>query len=228
MVSMKKQKQISESLQLGIILALSGGFMDAYSYVCRGKVFANAQTGNILLCGVHLSEGNWQLALRYLCPIIAFALGLILANVVQFHLKDKKVIHWRQITILFEAAVLFLVGFMPQSANLLANSITSFACAIQLESFRKINGNGIATTMCIGNLRSATQSICEFLYTKEKITLFRGLLYFTIIGFFAIGAILGNVSVKLLQEKAIIISTLFLLVGFAMMFFNGEDEKVID
>lgn len=225
---MQKQKQISESLQLGIILALSGGFMDAYSYVCRGKVFANAQTGNILLCGVNLSEGNWQLALKYLCPVIAFALGLVLANMVQFHLKEKKVIHWRQITILFEAAVLFLVSFMPQSVNLLANSVTSFACAIQLESFRKINGNGIATTMCIGNLRSATQSICEFLYTKEKKAAIRGLLYFIIIGFFVVGAILGNVSVKLLQEKAIIISSLFLLVGFIMMFFSGEEEKAID
>ena len=225
---MQKQKQISDSLQLGIILAISGGFMDAYSYVCRGKVFANAQTGNILLCGVNLSEGNWQLALKYLCPIIAFVLGLALTNTVQLHLKDKKAIHWRQVTILFEAFVLFLVGFMPQSVNLLANSITSFACGIQVESFRKINGNGIATTMCIGNLRSATQSICEFLYSKEKKAAFRGILYFTIIGFFVIGAILGNVSVKLLQEKAIIISSLFLLIGFVMMFFNEEEKITID
>lgn len=225
---MQKQKQISDSLQLGIILAISGGFMDAYSYVCRGKVFANAQTGNILLCGINLSEGNWQLALKYLCPIIAFVLGLALTNTVQLHLKDKKAIHWRQVTILFEAFVLFLVGFMPQSVNLLANSITSFACGIQVESFRKINGNGIATTMCIGNLRSATQSICEFLYSKEKKAAFRGILYFTIIGFFVIGAILGNVSVKLLQEKAIIISSLFLLIGFVMMFFNEEEKITID
>lgn len=225
---MQKQKQISDSLQLGIILAISGGFMDAYSYVCRGKVFANAQTGNILLCGVNLSEGNWQLALKYLCPIIAFVLGLALTNTVQLHLKDKKAIHWRQVTILFEAFVLFLVGFMPQSVNLLANSITSFACGIQVESFRKINGNGIATTMCIGNLRSATQSICEFLYSKDKKAAFRGILYFTIIGFFVIGAILGNVSVKLLQEKAIIISSLFLLIGFVMMFFNEEEKITID
>lgn len=228
MVSMQKQKQISESLQLGIILALSGGFMDAYSYVCRGKVFANAQTGNILLCGVNLSEGNWQLALKYLCPILAFVLGLALTNMVQLHRKDKKVIHWRQITILFEAAVLLLVGFLPQSLNLLANSITSFACGIQVESFRKINGNVAATTMCIGNLRSATNAICEFLYTKEKKAALRGILYFTIICFFVIGAILGNVSVKLFQEKAIMISTLFLLIGFIMMFFYKEENIAMD
>ena len=49
---MKASKQISESLPIMILLTLSGGFMDAYSYLCRGEVFANAQTGNILLFGV--------------------------------------------------------------------------------------------------------------------------------------------------------------------------------
>ena len=41
---MKHSLQMSETLRLGIILALSGGFMDAYSYLERGNVFANAQT----------------------------------------------------------------------------------------------------------------------------------------------------------------------------------------
>ena len=41
---MNKKVQISESIELGILLALSGGFMDAYSYIGRGEVFANAQT----------------------------------------------------------------------------------------------------------------------------------------------------------------------------------------
>ena len=34
---MKHSLQMSETLRLGIILALSGGFMDAYSYLERGK-----------------------------------------------------------------------------------------------------------------------------------------------------------------------------------------------
>ena len=46
---MKHSKQMSESVRLGILLALSGGLMDAYSYIVRDRVFANAQTGNMLL-----------------------------------------------------------------------------------------------------------------------------------------------------------------------------------
>ena len=61
---MKHSMQISESIGLGTILALSGGFMDAYSYIERGKVFANAQTGNMLLFGVNLSEGCMNVLLN--------------------------------------------------------------------------------------------------------------------------------------------------------------------
>ena len=43
----RKPKQMSESMILGVVLTLAGGFQDAYSYNCRGQVFANAQTGNI-------------------------------------------------------------------------------------------------------------------------------------------------------------------------------------
>ena len=53
---MKHKFQISESIRLGAILALSGGFMDAYSYMERGEVFANAQTGNIVLLSQSIAE----------------------------------------------------------------------------------------------------------------------------------------------------------------------------
>lgn len=158
---MRRSRQMSESIELGIVLALAGGFMDAYSYMCRDGVFANAQTGNMLLLGINLSERNWGMALHYLFPVLAFAVGIALADVVRVHAKDKSLFHWRQLSVLCEALVLFVVCFFPQSMNLAANSLTSLACGIQVESFRKIHGNGIATTMCIGNLRSGTQNWCE-------------------------------------------------------------------
>ena len=158
---MKKTKQISESLPLALLLTLSGGFMDAYSYLCRGHVFANAQTGNILLFGVNLSTGSWAESLQYLCPVAAFAIGIAIADIVRHHFKNNTRIHWRQITVLTEAVVLLSVMFIPQSLNLLANSLTSLVCGAQVESFRKVNGLGAATTMCIGNLRTGVQSMCD-------------------------------------------------------------------
>ena len=151
MSNLKFSKQMSESIKLGVILAIAGGFMDAYSYMCRGKVFANAQTGNILLLGINISERNWQMALRYLVPVLAFAIGIALADLVKIRTKNLTLLHWRQISVFCEAVILLSVSFIPQEFNLAANALTSLACGIQVESFRKIHGNGIATTMCIGN-----------------------------------------------------------------------------
>lgn len=197
--------------------------MDTYSYMCRGEVFANAQTGNLLLFGVNLSTGNFQFALLYLFPVLAFVFGIMIAELIRHKFSSHTHIHWRQITLLVEALILLSVAFMPQSLNLLANSLTSFACGAQVQSFRTVNGSGIATTMCIGNLRSATQSLCDYSITKNKSALESSFLYFGIIGIFVIGAIIGNFSVNLWQEKAIIVSSLLLLLGFACMLIRKEE-----
>ncbi len=41
-INMCKNKHVttSESVHLGILLAIVGGFLDAYTFVCRGGVFA--------------------------------------------------------------------------------------------------------------------------------------------------------------------------------------------
>ena len=221
---MKKLRgQISESRRLAILLAVSGGFMDAYTYTFRGEVFANAQTGNIILLAINLSEGNFEKMLQYLFPVIAFAFGIIIAEVVHRFCTIDNILHWRQYTVLLECIILFSVGFISQEYNMIANSLVSFACGIQVESFRKIQGNGMATTMCIGNLRMATQSICDYWFTKDKPAMEKGFLFFGIIAIFTIGAIMGNVSVRLFSEKAILVSSILLITAFSIMLINKED-----
>ena len=58
-----------------MFIVLSGGLQDAYTYLCRGKVFANAQTGNIVLFSAHLFEGEWALSASYLVPVLSFMAG---------------------------------------------------------------------------------------------------------------------------------------------------------
>ena len=210
---------MSETFRLGVVLALAGGFMDAYSYLCRGEVFANAQTGNMLLFGVCLVERNFAESLQYLMPVLAFTLGIILSELVRFKLEKSFLqIHWRQIAIFVEAVILLGVAFIPLSQNLLANSLTSLACGIQVESFRKIHGNAIATTMCIGNLRSGTQNLCDYIRKKDKTSLKKSLLYYGIIIFFIIGAVIGSMVIKEMQQKAILVCAVILFLVFLMMF----------
>ena len=114
--------------------------MDAYSYLCRGEVFANAQTGNILLFGVNLSMGHWSKGTP-ICVSCFGICGLVLRrqNLRRKFTKQKHV-HWRQIIVFCEAVILFGVMFIPQELNLLANSLTSLACGAQVESFQKDTG----------------------------------------------------------------------------------------
>ncbi len=219
---MERAKQTSESIELGVLLALAGGFMDAYSYIARDGVFANAQTGNILLVGVNLSGGDLMRAGRYFFPVLAFALGIMLADLI--HERFSSLFHWRQLTVFLEAVILLGVSFIPGTANLVANCLTSFACGMQVESFRKIHGHGIATTMCIGNLRSALQSVDDYIITHNKGFLENGLLYFGVILTFVVGAVLGNLCIGWLGLHAIAVAAVLLAGCFLIMFIDREAQ----
>ena len=167
MPSLKPHGQMSEAFITALFLSVSGGLQDVYTYLYRGKVFANAQTGNIVLMAVKLFAGEWGEALRYLMPLCAFALGIFVAEFIRLKLKRMQWLHWRQLVVLFEILLLFVVGFLPQELNLLANSLVSFSCAMQVQSFRKVNGYAFASTMCIGNMRNGTEALCAYFHTRE-------------------------------------------------------------
>ena len=70
---------------------------------------------------------------------MAFAIGIALADLVKIRTKNLTLLHWRQISVFCEAVILLSVSFIPQDFNLVANALTSLACGIQVESFRKIH-----------------------------------------------------------------------------------------
>lgn len=59
--------QMSDSFLMSAFIILSGGLQDAYTYCCRDKVFANAQTGNIVLMSTHLLQATGQMFSAILC-----------------------------------------------------------------------------------------------------------------------------------------------------------------
>ena len=216
-----------DSLWLAMLLSLSGGLMDSYSYMERGGVFANAQTGNILLLSVNLITDNFTVAINYIFPVAAFAVGIVLAVILRFRYEDLPHVRWRQIVVLVEALLFFCVAFIPQSLNILANSLISLACGAQVESFRKIRNTGIeiATTMCIGNLRSGVHAMCEYRLTKDKSTFKKGLFAFAVIAGFAFGAICGNFLIGFGGEKAILASGLVMMIAFSVMLIRRKENE---
>lgn len=210
--------QMSEAFLNSAFLALSGGFQDAYTYNARNEVFCNAQTGNVVLMSQHFMAGEVTAGLGYFFPIIFFALGVWVAEKIQANYKYAQKLHWRQGVLLAEILILFTVGFLPTEYNMLANAMASFACAMQVQSFRKVNGYSYASTMCIGNLRSGTAALSVYFREKKSKQLKQAMCYFGIILMFALGAgIGGNLSIRY-GIRMIWVSCGFLMISFLLMF----------
>ncbi len=215
-----KQIQMSESFLNSAVLAVSGGFQDAYTYFTRDKVFSNAQTGNVVLMSQEFMAGNFIGGIKYLLPFLAFGLGVLVTEQINARYKMAKRIHWRQLIILIEIAILAIVGFIPHSLNMAATVLVSFSCAMQVQAFRKVNGFAYASTMCIGNLRSGTDALSAFLMEKRKEPLIKAFHYYGIIFFFAVGAgIGGNLSVAW-GIHTIWVSCILLLISMVFMWYE--------
>ncbi len=132
--------QMSDSFLMSAFIILSGGLQDAYTYCCRDKVFANAQTGNIVLMSTHLFAGDWAGVFRYFVPVISFMVGIFVAECVHRRYKCMEKVHWRQLIILAEIVLLFFVGFLPQEVNTFANALVSFVCAMQALTYFGVIG----------------------------------------------------------------------------------------
>ena len=226
MKSLFSGKQMSEAFICSAFLALSGGFQDAYTYNTRNEVFSNAQTGNVVLMSQNFMTGKWEAGLKYLFPLFAFALGVLIAEQIQNKYKYARRLHWRQGILGAEILILFVVGFIPQRGNMIATVLVSFACAMQVQTFRKVNGYAFASTMCIGNMRSGMDSLCSWVLNRNPAALKKSLYYWGIILLFALGAGLGSLALDLCGAKAIWFSCLLLAVSFCLMFLKEDVEEI--
>lgn len=203
-----------EKLEIGILLAIVGGFLDAYTYVCWGGVFANAQTGNMVLLGISAIQGNLLHSLYYLVPILSFSLGLLLTD---FLLKNLSGFFFIFVLVT-EIVILCFTALIPaDSPNFIASSLISLMCSIQLGSFRKICGAPYTSTMCTGNLRSAMGCLFNFLTEKDRKALTLCWRYLAIILFFCIGAAIGALASAHWGNKAVLLCCILLLVLLILM-----------
>lgn len=202
----------------GLILTFVGGYFDAYTYLTRGGVFANAQTGNIVLLSLEMARGRFWGAAYYFLPILAFFIGVLLSEWLRLWLSERGGLRWMHAILLIEILLVFLIGFVPTSVpHALVNVTVSLICSLQVNTFRKIRGMPYATTMCTGNLRSATESLCTFLFAKDRVGLNNSLCYFYILGMFCIGCILGAWLTIALGIRSIWVCGILLLLALVLI-----------
>ena len=80
----------------------------------------------------------------------------------------------------------------------------------------------MATTMCTGNLRSATEILCRYVETKDRRELQSGLEYIGIIVIFIIGAAIGAILSDIIGVRTVAFSCIGLCTVFLLMLINNQ------
>lgn len=214
----------SESLHLGILLAIVGGILDAYTFIARGGVFANAQTGNIVLFGVEAAKGNWRQAVMSLPPILAFILGVIIYQWIKKISPIPFIKDSARAVLILEVVILFIIGFIPNNVpNDIVNVTVSFVSSLQISTFRTLVDSPYSTTMSTGNLRSASYAAYIAFTEEDKKAAIRALRYFAIIFSFLFGSLLGGFLTLDFGVRAIWSAALILV--FCIVLFNIDEHR---
>ena len=132
--------------------------MDIYTYIARGKVFANTQTGNLVLLGMNVAEGKGHKAWYYVLPILAFMLGVGLAEWIEHKYEEKRTFRWLHVTLGLEIVILLIVMFVPgEDYNVIEILLVSFIVVLHVQNFLMVQGNSYYTTIFYGIIKNAAE-----------------------------------------------------------------------
>ena len=145
---------VCERVWLYHTLTFVAGFWGAFTYLLRGSVFCNAQTGNVVLMGMALGAGQWRHALYYLIPISAYIAGAFFSELLPNPVKHHLPIRWETLLVGIEIAVVVFLGFLPESAPVQVSQVAiNFIASMQYNTFRQSDGVAYATTFATNYIR---------------------------------------------------------------------------
>ncbi|WP_144120108.1 YoaK family protein [Catellatospora sichuanensis] len=214
----------SRSLRLIVLLTMAAGFLDAYTFLGRGGVFATAQTGNVVLLGVQAAQAQWAEALRHVPPIIAFVVGVWVAETIRQPRVAVALRKPARAALVLEILVLVVVGVLPSgvSDDLVAVMI-AFVASVQITSFGLIGRWSFNTTVTTTNLRNAAQALYGAAVRRDRDAAAQARSLWPAIVSFAVGALLGGLVTARVGDRAVWVATGLLLAGLAL--FLADDRR---
>ncbi len=183
------------TLGLAVPLAAVGGFLDAFTYVGHGHVFANAMSGNVVLTAIALQRGDWDGADRTLSAIAAFLVGVGAANAIRLPMVSRVIRRPHITALLVELILLVVIGMAPRGASddTIVLCVT-FVAAVQTSTFRQLGDWAFTSTMSTGNLRSLADAIVDWMTGRNALDA-RKIAHFGLVCLaFFFGALTGDVS----------------------------------
>ena len=215
-----------ETLQIGIILSLVGGILDAHTFIFRNGVFANTQTGNIVFLALFLNTHKTQRTIQCILSMVAFMFGILLTELIKKKIENRYKLNYICIILTIEMIFLAVISTIPKNVNnTTVIVVVSFVCAIQTNAFRSLKGSPYATTMCTGNLRSACSSLYFYIFEKDKKKGKVCFSYLIIIAAFFIGVLLGRFLTFEIKQGTILVCSFLLFAAILIIVFQGNLKK---
>ena len=211
----KEEFAPNERLWLFCMLMLVAGFFGGFTFSLRGRVFVNAQTGNLVFLSLGIATWDTALIKNALATFLAYFCGIITAELISKKINKTSFLIWERILLIFSIIVTICLGFIPETAPYeFTNFPIAFTAAMQFNTFEKAHGMGMATPFCTNHVKQASANFVRFLRTRDDNKLRISLSHLSMILSFIIGATLSIFLGRFLFGKAIWLSTIFLLITF--------------
>jgi uncharacterized membrane protein YoaK (UPF0700 family) len=201
------------ALTIACLLSLSGGFLDAFTYVGHGAVFANAMSGNIVLMGVKAAAGDWRAAFNHIPPVFAFMAGVFMAQAIRLPIPRLDARWPALLSLILEIVVLTIIAFLPRGfPDIWIVLSIAFVAALQSSSFTRVRDWSYNSVVTTGNLRRfAEQLFAGMVPRRNPEILGQAGVFGAICLAFLVGALAGGLTNGGLHNAALSIPVLVLI-----------------
>ena len=153
-------ERVVDSLTSAMLLAFTGGSLDAILYLNHGHVYAGVMTGNAVLCGIAVFNHSVGGAMHYLTPLIAYVCGISLIAIFQEYVKRHAVRSALTLVGLGLLAMSFATHEFPEQIfNFLVVLLTGFLVGIA----PRVDTYSYNATVLTGSLRDGTVALYKAL-----------------------------------------------------------------
>ena len=223
---MQEAVRTSFTLRFAVLLTLANGFLDAHTYLVRGGVFANVQTGNVIFFAIHLSEKDWDSSLSRLWPIFAFIAGVALSSHIISGRVHRVIPHPLRWTMAIQAAVLAGFGFAPATLpHSLFTVPVSFLGGMQIGLFRSIGDLAYMPVATTGNLMRLVEAGYDGFVENDRESRRAVGIYAALIAAFAGGAIGGAFATRFWGLHAIWVPAGLLAVTLVLFVLDDREQQ---
>lgn len=206
-----------ETMLQGVLLATVGGFLDAFTYVGY-RVFANVQTGNVVLFAVDVADTQWHQALLRLAPVAAFLVGVLVVERLGKPGAFRRLRRPLRVALGIEILGVAVVAILPdQTSELVITVIVSLVAAIQFSMFRTLVDSPYTSLATSGNLRSMVVALHRRFVDRDRSAGPQAIRFSAVVGGFAAGAVVGAIATKHWGHPAAAIPAGVLVLVFVLL-----------